>query len=192
MHEKLKDATILLLEIISLLVIFVVFLFVLNYFKIITLPNFSPKTITPAPTNAPATNNNQSAGVSFVKLQNQASQTQIQAYASSVVNFNSPGKDPQSTSYIADSIFSGYDNQTIQVVTKDGVLNLGFDANTQFEYSPPPTGNSGGMIAPPTAYASAADFFKAVTFGSTVEITFSKTNLKVSEVDYIQSIQPVR
>lgn len=57
----MKTILILLAEVSGLLIIFVLFLFVLNYFKIITLPNFLPKTITSTiKTNSNSTNPNQS------------------------------------------------------------------------------------------------------------------------------------
>jgi hypothetical protein len=41
------------------------------------------------------------------------------------------------------------------------------------------------------AYSSSADFFRNVVFGSTVQISFSKPNLKVTQVNYIEAIQPI-
>jgi hypothetical protein len=194
MSEKLKDALVLLVEIAALLVVFVLFLLVLSYFKIITLPNFLPNSITSntAPSNSAVVNNtNQNTiPVSFVKLANQAPDAQIQKYEAFATKFSKPTAQANPNDYVSDAVFSGYDSKTIQVVTKEGVLNLSFDANTLFQKYAARQTNAPGLIGP-TAYVSVQDFSKNVVFGSTVQIWYSKPGLKTTQVNYAEAIKPI-
>ncbi len=92
---------------------------------------------------------------------------------------------------ISDAVFSGYDAHTIQVVTSDGVLNLSFDQTTLFQkYAAIKQPITNGPVGP-TPYASSQDFFNNVSFGSTLLVFYSKTNLTVSQASYIESIKPI-
>jgi hypothetical protein len=193
---SIPQSTLLALGITGLVVVFVVFLLILNYFKIISLPNLLSKTTTTAPVNTNVVNNNQnSTPVSFTKLQNQASDTQMKKYQAFAAGFSKPTAQEKSTDYVSDAILSGYDSQTIQVVTNEGVLNLNFDQNTLFQKYPDPqdqanNATASGMLPKPIKYAQ-GDFFKNVTFGSILQVFFSKPNLKATQVNYIESIKPI-
>ncbi len=192
MRGRLRTALILFAEIAVLLAAFLLFLLVLGYFKVIALPNFSPKAAIPttAPINTKAVNSNQnSTPVSFTKLQHQASPVQIKSYMGFAAGFNEPTKNASPSSYASNGVFSGYDSRTIQVVTKDGVLNLSFDANTLFQKYATRKSNADGLVKP-TSYTS-ADFFKNVSFGSVVIVLYSKPDLKATQVGYIESIKPI-
>jgi hypothetical protein len=146
-----------------------------------------------APVNPRALNTNQnSTPESFTKLTNEASDAQIKKYRAYAARFSKPQVQTNPNSYVSETIFSGYDKQTIQVVTNEGVLNLSFDATTLFqkyaasEHKP----NTQGVVSP-TPYSSAQDFFKNVVFGSVLHVFFSKPELKAIQVNYIESIQPV-
>jgi hypothetical protein len=193
---RIPQSTLLALGVTGLVVVFVVFLLILNYFKIISLSNFSPKTTTTMPVNINVANNNQnSTPVSFTKLQNQASDTQMKKYQAFAAGFSKPTAQEKSTDYVSDAVFSGYDSRTIQVVTNEGVLNLNFDQNTLFQKYPNPqnqinNATASGMLPKPIKYAQ-GDFFKNVSFGSVLQVFFSKPNLKATQVNYIESIKPV-
>jgi hypothetical protein len=197
MHGKLKIALVLFAEVGGLLAVFLIFLFVLGYFKIITLPNLYLKTATTTPINSAVVNNNQnSAPVSFAKLTNQASDNQIVKYQTYAAGLSKPQIQTNPNDYASDAIFSGYNNRTIQVVTSEGVLNLSFDQNTLFQKYPKPVNQTGssqssGMLFKPIKYSSSYVFFGKVVFGSTLQIEFSKPNLKAIQVNYVESIQPV-
>lgn len=203
MHEKLKDALVLLSEIAGLLVIFVAFLLILNFFNILSLSTIYPNQFGFLPHLSKSTNstttqtqsqgavpNNQSSLANFVRLQNQASDIQISKYQTVAASFSEPSIDPSSSSYISRGVFSGYDSKTIQVVTKGGVLNLSFDANTLFQKYAARQTNAPSIIGP-TAYASVQDFSKNVVFGSTVQIWYSKPDLKATQVNYAEAIKPI-
>jgi hypothetical protein len=187
----MKNVLILISEVCGLLIIFALFLLVLGYFNIITLPNFSPKTTisTTKPVNLGAVNNDSSsekAAVSFAKLQHQASDTQIREYMTMATGFDEPTKSTSPSGYVSNGVFSGYDSQTIQVVTKDGVLNLGLNANTHFlEYAPRKQNAGAGIVGPaanPTNIVS--DFFKNTSFGKVIQIFYSKPDLKIIQIDF--------
>jgi hypothetical protein len=209
MHEKLKDALVLLAEVAGLLVVFIVFLLFLNFFNILSLstiypnqlgflPHLSQSTNTNSTTNSTtqtqpqgAVPNNQSPVLAnFAKLQNQASDNQMQKYQAYATRFSKPTVQTNPNDYISDAVFSGYDSKTIQVVTKEGVLNLSFDANTLFQKYAARQTNADGLISP-TAYVSVQDFSKNVVFGSTVQIWYSKPNLKATQVNYAEAIKPI-
>jgi len=190
-------------EILGLTILFFVFWGVLNYFSIISLnsinpilfgwlPHLNQTTGIKLANQTPVTNNQSPAPANFAKLQNQASNTQMQKYISYATGFSEPAKDPNSNNYVSNGVFSGYDNQTVQVVTKDGTLNLSFDTNTLFQNYPASAHqpNTNGLVGP-TSYTSAQDFFKNVSFGSVVLIFYSKSNLKAAQVNYIESVKPV-
>jgi hypothetical protein len=194
----MKTILILLAEISGLLIIFVLFLFVLNYFKIITLPNFLPKTTAPAAiyTNPGTTTNQASTPVSFTKLTNQAPDAQIKKYQARASLFSKPTPQTNPNDFISDAILSAYDTQSVQVVTADGILNLHFDQNTIFEKQPNPTSiktstMSAGVLPIPIPFASSQEFFKNVAFGSIMQIFYSKSDLKITKASYIESIQPI-
>lgn len=198
MNEKLKDALVLLFEITVLLIIFAIFLLTLSYFKIISLPNFSPKvtTLTTAPSSSTVVSTNQTfIPANSAKLQNQASDAQMKKYQEYAAGFTKPQIQTDSNTYTSDAIFSGYDSQTIQVVTKDGILNLSFNQNTLFQKQPHVTqsengSESSGLIPIAIKYSS-QDFLKNVVLGSTLQVYFSRPNLKATQVNYFESAQPV-
>ena len=196
----MRTALVLLAEISGLLIIFVLFLLVLGYFKIITLPNFLPQntTSTTQPINPAAMQNinHNTIPVSFVKLANQAPDAQIQKYISYATRFSKPTIQANPNDYVSDAVFSGYDSKTIQVVTKEAILNLSFDQNTLFQKQPDPktvTSNAtaSGILPKPINYTTFADFSKNVQLGSVIQIYFSKPNLKATQVNYIESIKPI-
>ncbi len=113
----------------------------------------------------------------------------MQAYLAYAVRFTKPSQSVTSNDYTSAGVFSGYDSKTIQVVTKDGVLNLNFDQNTLFQkYSAPPS-NGTGVIAPSSS--SSTDFFKNVAFGSVIQVFYSKADLKATQVNYSELTKPV-
>jgi len=200
-EKKKRNNTVilLLLEILGLVAVFIVFLLILNFFNIISLSNFYSKSVAPTPTpvNSRITNTNQSsAPANFAKLTNQVSDTQIKKYTDSAASFNKPTAQKNPNDYVLDAIFSGYDARAIQVVTSDGILNLNFDQNTLFQKQPNPqtqTNNAtqSGTLLKAIAYISPEDFFKNVSFGSVLQVFFSKPYLKTTQVNYIESIKPI-
>jgi len=209
MNEKLKDALVLVLEVAGLLVVFIALLLFLNFFNVLSLSTIYPnqfgflphlnQTITSSTVeNQPtgAVPSNQSSLANFVKLQNQASNKQIAIYQAYAARFSKPTAQTNPNDYVSDAIFAGYDNKTIQVVTKDGVLNLGFDTSTLFQKQPNPStqtnsATNSGLLPKALPYVSSADFFKYVVFGSILQVTYSKPDLKVTQVNFIESIKPV-
>lgn len=195
----MKIALILVAEVAGLLAVFLLFLLVLGYFKVITLPNFLPQNTpsTAIGTNSEIANNNpNSAPVSFAKLRSQAADSEMQKYRAYADTLSKPTAQANPNDFVSDAVFSGYDSKTVQVITKEGILNLGFDQNTLFQKQPIPqlqtnTTIQSGAMPNAIAYSSSADFFRNVVFGSTVQISFSKPNLKVTQVNYIEAIQPI-
>jgi hypothetical protein len=201
MGGKLKTALVLSAEILGLLAVFVLFLLVLNYFKIISLPNPFYKTSTPTTNtvNTNTENNNQSiAPVNFVKLQNQATDSQISKFNAYAASFSDPANQKDPNSYLIHGVFSGFDNQNIQVVTEYGVLNLKFDSRTIFRKiptiatTPQPIAASAGAILQTTDYKSAEDFLKNVKFGDIFLIFYSPTNLSASEITVNENLKSVQ
>lgn len=196
----MKNVLVLAGEITGLLLVFLLILLILGYFKIITLPNFLPNTPTSTTksVNLGTVNNTQtSVPVNFAKLTNQAPDAQIQKYQNRAAGFSKPTAQANPNDYISDAILSGFDNQTIQVVTKDGVLNLSFNAATLFQKYPR-TANannigtkSAGAILKPIQYTTSGDFFKDAVLGSVLQVFFSKPNLRATQVNYVESVQPI-
>jgi hypothetical protein len=197
--EKINSFALLALEILGLIAVFIVFLLILNHFKIISLSNFYSKSVTPTltPVSSGITNTNQSsAPANFAKLQNQASDTQIKKYQNYAVRFSKPTAQANPNDYVSDAVFSGYDSKTIQVVTVEGILNLSFDQNTLFQKlpkTPAKTNNasSAGTALIMTKYNSPQEFFKNAAFGSVIQVFYSKTDYKTTQVNYIEYIKPI-
>jgi hypothetical protein len=212
--ETTNPLLLLTLEIGGLVAAFVIFLLILNFFNILSLSSIYPKTFGFLPhlkqTVQKTINNQQTQNqtpqampnsqsrvpVNFVKLQNQAPDSLMFKYQNRVAGFTKPTlQDTAANSYISDAVFSGYDTRSIQIVTADGILNLSYDETTLFQKQPDPktqaSGAQSGALPAAIAYTNSADFFKNVSFGSTLQILFSKPNLKAAQVNYIESITPI-
>jgi len=189
LNKKTNPFILLFVEILGLLFVFAVFLLTLNYFKIISLPG-------PTLDNFSALNNSQASQLAkYTKLTNQAQDTQMKKYQSNATIFTKP--QASLSRYVSDAIFSGYDNKAIQVVTSEGTLNLNFDNNTLFQKQPTPPktdiGTPAGGILPVTIkYTTFQDFLKDAVFGSYLQVTYTKPNLKAIQVNYIESITPLQ
>jgi hypothetical protein len=212
-RKKRNNAIVLLLlEIVGLIAVFVVILLILNFFNILSLSKIYPKQLGFLPhlrqtANTQRTPQTQTTGVtsgnqapvlaSFAKLQNQAPDTKVKKYLNSATGFTKPAISGNSTNYVSDAVFSGYDSHSIQVVTAEGVLNLSFDQNTLFQKQPAPKTPAGGSTSSAAElpavvpYASPTDFFQNVAFGSDLQVLFSKPDLKAIRINYIESIKPV-
>jgi len=186
-HKIMKSILVLLAEVSGLLIVFALFLFILNYFNVIKLPNPFYKA------TKPAANTQNFTPASF---KTQAVDAQIQKYKSYAVRFSKPQAQTNPDDFVSDAVFAGYAGQTIQVVTKEGVLNLNFDQTTIFQKLPdnsgrPVTSSSSGTALIMIKYATAQDFFKNVTLGSVIQVLYSKSNLKATQVNYIEASHPV-
>jgi uncharacterized protein YjdB len=205
MGGKLKTALVLFIEVAGLLAAFTALLLTLNFFNVLSLSSIYPKSLgflphLNQPANSSSTtqsnpvgavdNTKSSIPTNFAKLTHEASDAQIKKYQSYAVRFNEPIQDHNSPDYISDGVFSGYDAQNIQVVTKSGIINLKYDANTIFQKYAPSQQDSGGVIGP-EPYTSPQTFFKSINFGSVLQFYYSKTGLRATEINYAESIKPI-
>jgi hypothetical protein len=195
----MKTALTLVAEISGLLIVFALFLLLLGYFKVITLPSFLPQitnSTTASIKNETINTIQTPIPIHFPSLVNEASGDQIQKFQANAGVFNAPQSLNNSDTYTMDAIFSGYDNKTIQVVTRDGILNLTINQSTLFEKQPNPatqtdSSASSGLVSGTIEYNTFADFSKEVVFGSTLQITYFKSTLTATELIYVASIPPI-
>jgi len=198
MHGKLKTALILLTEISGLLIIFLLVLLTLNFFRIISLPNpFSTSLIsTTTQSHSKIININQSSQApNPTSVQKQATEGQIAKYQVYASRFNKLQAQTSPNDFVADAIFSGYDSQTIQVITADGPLTLFFNQTTRFQKQQDPkisSSQNNGAPPEPAPYTTSADFFKNVVYGSIIQVIFTKPDLKAIQINYFGSIKPTR
>jgi len=208
MGNKLKSLALLkvgFFEVFFVLLVLVLFFGVLNFFNILSLSKIYPNQLGWLPHQQPTAQNQTSGTVTnkqfsttagFTKLQNQASDSQMKKYQAFAARFSNPAPQKNSNNYISNAVFSGYNNQTIQVVIKDGILNLNFNQTTLFQKFPTLTtsknsSTSTEMLSKSIGYSSSQDFFKNVSFGSVLLVFFSKSDLKTTQVNYIESIKPL-
>ena len=188
-------------EVIFVLLILVIFFGVLNFFNILSLSRLYPNQLGWLP-HLSQTTQSKTSGVqpspliNFPKLQNQASNAQMNKYINFATGFSKPTVQQIPTDYVSDSVFSGYDTRTIQVVTNEGTLDLSFDQNTLFQELPNPGTQAKnaavpGLLPKPIKYATQENFFKNVPFGSVLQVFYSKPGLKATQVNYIESVKPI-
>jgi hypothetical protein len=142
-NEELKDALVLLAEIAGLLAAFVILLFILNFFNLLSLSKMYPREL------------------GFLPHLSQASSVKptIQTQTHQVVTNNQ-------TSLLG--YLSGHNNNSLQITTQTEVVNLAYNSSTVFEGTQPAT-QAANMIA--VTPINAEDFFKQVSPGASLQIT---------------------
>lgn len=202
MHEKLKDALVLLAEISGLLVVFIVFLLFLNFFNILSLstiyPNqlgFLPHLSQPTQTQPPAFSPTPTLAlvdISMITTKDSAGNiSKYKTYALPAPIFSTENKDWQ-----ADGVLAGYSANNLMLISSNSTLVFNFNAQTIFEevaISALP-GSSGGATLGFKPYSDFNTFIKTVGLGKYVQVYYTQDKLvsggqTVTKVDYIPSYQ---
>jgi hypothetical protein len=166
-------------EILGLLVLFILFLAVLNYFSGISLNSINPtlfgflptnKSNTQVPANAPSL----SSKISSNSLKNQATDEQITKYAADIQAGKAPVIATNDQIY---GYFSGFDQTHFQIISVKGIRIFLYDDKTIFgkiyNTSINPSSSSATLITTPL---SSKDALNTSNFGKVLNITFSPSN----------------
>ncbi len=184
-----------LFEISFVLIIIIVLFGLLNYFNILSLSTLYPNQLGFLPHQPLTANTQQKQTVptptpasNFI----QAEPSDIQSYKelAKQKNINLPSRIPQSNNFVAVGIFSGYNNQALQIINPEGILTLNFNENTEFatlNSSDNKSSTAGGLLGTSQKYNQANDFFVNVRFGSFLQIFYATKggNLEAVRVYYI-------
>jgi hypothetical protein len=191
----MKNVLVLLAEVCGLLIIFVLFLLILSYFKIITLPSFLPNqqpnntqsqslSPTPSPTST-------LVDTSTITTKDSANNINLyKTYTLPAPIFSTENKDWQ-----ADGVFAGYGNNSLMLISSNSTLVFNLNAQTIFEevaISALP-GSSGATFGF-KPYSDFNTFIKTVGLGKYVQVYYTQGKLvsggqTVTKVDYIPSYQ---
>jgi len=163
MHEKLKDALILFSEIAGLLAVFLLFLLVLGYFKVIALPNFSLKTTTP--------NNSIPIRASLVATPTPALenlQNQYLTYAEK--NLQGPQLNAATKTYSITGAYLSAANGILRIATAIGPIDFKIDSLTVFQ-----TYKNSATLTSDSPYIKALtqdNFIKDLKEGTLIQVSY--------------------
>jgi hypothetical protein len=184
MSGKVREALVLLAEIAGLLAVFAVFLLILNFFSIISLPDFLPKNAksTPTSTFTPT--------VDTSSITTRAPVGNINRYKT--YTLPPPRPSDQDASWAGSGVFAGYGQSAIMLVSSNGTLVINFDARTVFEQVTVTTltGSSGATIGF-NPYPDSNSFIANVAFGKYIQVYYNQdksgNNKIATKIDYISS-----
>lgn len=193
--SRVKAVVILFVDFVGLLIIILILLVVLNYFKIIPLsktfpkylgflPQILQKTVTTVPTPKPI--------ASLLAWDKEATPTLVSNYTDYFKNHNIPVTAYGETidMFFVSGAFTAYNKNYIQTVTSEGPTVFQITNDSVFrKISPPITSKSvGGSGANRITiiYKSSPDFLNDASFGSYLKIIYHlRGDIKVADhVDY--------
>jgi hypothetical protein len=201
MTEKLKDALILVAEIAGFLVVFVIFLLILNFFNILSLSTIYPKQLGFLPhlnqTNVNSTTQNKTLlpSPAFTPVDTSAITTRDSAdKINQYKNYAVPGPrfSTQDASWMAGGVFAGYGKNAIMLISSNNTLVLNLNNKTVFEeiiINNLPGSSAGTMGFNP--YPDFNSFIKNAVFGKYVQVYYNQgqatSNKTATKVDYTPS-----
>lgn len=185
-------------EILGLLLLFAVFLLILNYFKVISLNSLLSKPASITSTTPPSTSTNQKSLTptpSFTSVDTSAITTQDSASNINLYKTYSvpaPHYSAQDASWMAGGVFAGYGKNSIMIISSDNTLVFNLNAKTVFEEVI--INNLQGSSSTTMGFNPYSDFnsfMKAVAFGKYVQIYYNQdqsgSNKTTTQVYYIPS-----
>lgn len=190
--KRLATLEVGLFEVSFVLIIIIVLFGTLNYFNILSLSKLYPNQFGFLPHQKILKIPTSSSG-SFLT----ATDTQIQEYTN-YVNQKGLAKptiiETKSQTWEADGLYAGYQNDTIKIVTADGLLELKLLPNSTFQtisLAPNPIATQSGSFSTSPKYNSET-FKKTLTLGKFIQAYYTKEttpNMNISSIIYYPGLK---
>lgn len=192
LKSRIKTTFVLLVDFVGFIIIFFIVIFALNYFKILPLSKIFPTTLGWLPEKQTIVEKIiPTPNTSNLNIWHQADQALITNYSDYFKTHSATtSSEILANGSIEESVFIGYNNYLLQVLTPQRRLMFKVSNNTQFYKISPSLARNGTILGENrkvNAYKDYQEFIQNVPFGSFLTIKYKMlkdTNAEILTIDY--------